>query len=165
MEYSGQFEGSGRNMSFQSGRTGMPSPPTSFTLPPPPPSPVLLSADAEDFVPMPNLLNQIRNVLYHYNSQNSSTYHKYVPVCEQIMQTENVNKDVRLGRAQASGQTQQHGYTSTANLATTMNTRMTENPRLIIPSTTDSAGKPNKNQLPLVPDSDSTPPWTIAYYE
>ena len=37
MEYSGKFEGSGRNVSFQSGTTGMPSQPTSFTLPPPPP--------------------------------------------------------------------------------------------------------------------------------
>ena len=150
-------------MNGQRGATGMPSPPTSFTLPPPPPSPVLISADAADFVPMSNILNQTRNVLYDNNQQNlnnSLARYKYVSVSDKLLPTENVNNIT----TQSSGQTPQHGCTAT-------NTTMTGHHSAIIPSYTGAGSMPGSmsgvqgvqyvTQPAPVLNSDPAPPWAL----
>ena len=159
MENCGHFGGNGQDR--QGGIPGMPSPPINFSLPPPPSSPELLSAEAAEFVPMSSILNQTRNVLYNNNQQNmcNSSHYKCVPV-----PTENVN----MTTTQSSGQ----GYvvcattmnpTNTMNnmMNTTMNTTMTGNRGVVIPNIVPNTVPPGIPSMAPAPNSDTAPTWAL----
>ena len=122
-----------------------------------------MSADAADFVPMSNILNQTRNVLYDNNQQNlnnSLARYEYVPVRDKLLPTENVNNIT----TQSSGQTPQHGCTTT-------NTTMTGHHSAIITSYTGAGFMPGSmsgvqgvqyvTQPAPVLNSDPAPPWAL----
>ena len=63
---------------METDNTGMRTPPTDPTWPPPPPSPTFLSANAATFVPTSSLLGQARGVLYSQTPMKAQ-YYQYIP--------------------------------------------------------------------------------------